>query len=232
MGRYDDRVTFSDGTNRNPIEVFVGLLPFKIRYIEVGSTGSTSNAGNHIVELYAFNAPDRTNVALGKPVKNNGSSTNPNDSYPLSRVTDGNTDTAIYAELGAGSAVTEVDLQAEYDISSIRLWRYYGDGRTYYQTYIKMYNGDKSQSAYVHNSAVSGTYPETSSGRCFPGNQMALGENTWGDDWKYLDLYVGDAAGTARRITRWKQLTTNYGDKQADQTSGGYLRLIRQRIQS
>ena len=227
MGRYDDRITFNNGANRNPFEVIVGFppVPFKIRYIEIASQGSTANVGNHIVDLQAYDLT-QTNVALNKPVTNNNGE--PDATRPLSRVTNGDTQTANYAELGSSPnamAVTTVDLQAEYDIKQIYLFRYYADGRTYYNTYVKVYNGDKSKSAYVHDYNVQGTYPETQYGRSFPGNHMSIGGNTWGPDWKYLDMYIGAADTSAKRMTRYIVYTTNYGDKQAYQNSGGYLRL-------
>ena len=197
------------------------VVPFKIRYIEIGSNGNSVNGGNFIVECFAFDL-NHTNVALNKPVTSNFSTVN----YPLSRITDGNTDTALYADVGT---ITTIDLQAEHDIDQIQLFRYYGDGRTFYQTYIKVYNGDKSKSAYVHNYTTQGVYAEEASGRSFPGNHLTLGENGWGRDWRYLDLYVGAVDSSAKRITRYVQHTTNYGDKVAYNNSGGFLYLNDQR---
>ena len=207
-----------------PLEVFAGFspVPFKIRYIEIGSVGSNINGGNHIVELRAFDL-NRTNVALNKPVTSNNTN---NASFPWSRVTDGNTDTAIYADVGPA---TQIDLQAEYDISSIVLWRYYGDGRTYYQTYLKVYNNDKSKSAMLHDYSLQGTYAEDIYGRQFPGNHIALGQNGWGRDWRFLDLYVGVSGSVPKRITKYIQYTTTYGDKYTYNNSGGYLYLTDQR---
>ncbi len=133
-------------------------LDFSIRYIEIGSSGSNSNTNNHIVELQAFTA-DGTNVASGKSVTSNKTQ---NSSYPFSRVTDGNTTSAYFADVGS---ITTVDLGAEYNLESVKLWRYYTDSRTYYNTYVKVYNEDFSRSTYLHISTLDGTYAETSAGK-------------------------------------------------------------------
>lgn len=206
MGRFDNRITFNNGINRNPVEVVVKNpnIPFKIRYIEIGSSGSTANTGNHIVELRAYNL-NGTVVSSGKPVTSNYSTTN----YPWSRITDGNNDTALYADVGT---VTTVDLQSEYDLKFIKLYRYYADSRTYYNTYIKVYNGDKSQSAFTHHYTSHGTYPETQYGRSFSGNYMTLGENLYGQDFNELEMYVGTPSGNKRITRKMKQTQVKIRD--------------------
>ena len=202
MGRYDDRLTLgTGGTNKSNPKAIVTKnknIPFKIRYIEIGSSGSTSNTGNHIVNLEAWNM-DIVNVALNKTVTSNNTEST---TRPWSRVTDGQyADKTLYSSVGS---VTTVDLASEYDLALIRLWRYY-DGRTYYNTYIKVYNGDKSQSAYVHHYNEQGTYVEDTSGcgRVFSGNHIHFPDTSWSKQkgFNELEMYVGTPSGN-KRITR------------------------------
>ncbi len=127
-------------------------LDFDIRYIEVGSNNNSVNAANHINEIKAFDT-NGTNVALNKSVTSNGYT----NSFPA--VVDNNI--SNYAQLGK---ITTLDLGAEYNLKNITVWRYYGDNRSYYETYVKVYNNNKSKSAYLHNYLTDGTYYEMSNG--------------------------------------------------------------------
>ena len=61
-----------------------------------------------------------------------------------------------------------MDLGKEYtDISHVTLWRYYGDGRTYYNTRILGRDGQKRLSWKFHSYKSQGTYPETAEGHTF-----------------------------------------------------------------
>ncbi len=146
-------VAITNETDRSPRGI-----DFKVRYIEAGSNGSTSNTGNFYVELAAYNL-NGNNIAYGKTVTTTGVES---DTQPLSRITDSSTLTTPYASIGSGKVSITVDLGAEYILSGINLWRYYGDGRTFYETYLKVYNADKTKWAYLHNYEIDGTYAESS----------------------------------------------------------------------
>ena len=66
-----------------------------------------------------------TNVALGKSVSA-GPNAGVNASYPWSRATDGDLNTANWADFCAnGRTWVRVDLGAEYMLESVKVWRYF-----------------------------------------------------------------------------------------------------------
>lgn len=129
----------------------------KVRYIRDHlGYGSTSNGSNHWIEIMAFDK-DGTNVALGKYALNE------NGEEPTA-LTDGNIDTGQWSTYGMdnGKHMT-VDLGTTYEIDSIKVWHYYGDGRTYYKTKTEV-SLDGVNWETVFDSQISGEYPETSAG--------------------------------------------------------------------
>lgn len=131
-------------------------VPSKIRYIRDHMEGSTSNTSNHWVEIQAFD-DTKTNVALGKT---GTSSSGTWSSY----LTDGNTATSPYWGFGSGPTWVQVDLGDLYFIEEIKVWHYYGDGRTYYKTKTEV-SQDGVNWFVIFDSAIEGTYQETSSGK-------------------------------------------------------------------
>lgn len=130
---------------------------FKIRYIRDWLNGSSANAGNHWVEIQAFTR-NRANVAQGKTVTGSNAITNG------ARIVDGSTDTMSYAEIVAGSQWVQIDLGNLYEVTEIKVWHYYNDGRTYYGTKTEVsHNGVDWYTLF--DNAVNGTYVETSAGR-------------------------------------------------------------------
>ena len=83
-------------------------------------------------------------------------------SSPSSILTDGVTTTSPYYSVSGVKSVT-VDLDAPQIISSVKVWHYYGDGRTYYDAVIEV-SKDGSNWQTVFDSDVDGTYQETSAG--------------------------------------------------------------------
>ena len=144
----------------------------KIRYIDILSAGSTANISTHIVELKVFNTAGE-NIALGKPVEIIKGTPEANAYGNTARVTDGDTATGNYLGIGPKTPLNletcvRVDLGQEYtDISHVTLWRYYGDGRTYYNTRILGRDGQKRLSWKFHSYKSQGTYPETAEGHTF-----------------------------------------------------------------
>lgn len=134
------------------------------RYIRDYLEGSTANTGNHWVEIMAYDK-NGNNVALSKPVTG---SVAQNSSYPYSRITDGSTDTASYAQSSqSGLQYIEIDLGAEYDIRDVRIWHYYSGGRSYYSTKTILYNANRTRERVIFDSAISGIYAETAAGRTY-----------------------------------------------------------------
>ena len=106
----------------------------KVRYIYNETNGSNKNHYNHWVELQAYDIMGN-NISQGlTSIKSSfgGSGSG------MAALTDGNVQTNNYVSGGVGFGYVILDLGQEYDLSSIRLWHYYGDARTYYEV-IKSY---------------------------------------------------------------------------------------------
>lgn len=133
-----------------------------IRYIRDWVNGSTANTGNHWVEIQAITSLG-ANIAQNKPVSSNGPIED--SSRPLSRVTDNSTDTSLYVGISMTQpAYVEIDLQQGYQLSTIKIWHYYSDSRTYYGTKTQV-SEDGINWFTVFDSTSSGTYQESSSGK-------------------------------------------------------------------
>jgi phage minor structural protein len=139
----------------------------KVRYIRDWLNGNSVNSGNHWVEIKAMSGT--TNRASGKTPTSNYSLSNG------SRITDGDTNSANYASGGNGvNQYVQIDLGAVYeDIDYIQVWHYYSDGRTYNGTKVEV-SADGTTWTTVFDSAVSGTYKETTDGLIVPINNRVL----------------------------------------------------------
>lgn len=134
----------------------------KYRYIRVWQNGSTANAGNHVVQVKACELGGTTNLALNKPVTSNGAN---NPERPLSRITNNNLDTGDYANLQEpGLMYAEIDLQGEYYIDEVRVWRYFADNRTYNGTKTELITADRTVTRII---GTTSTYQEHSCGQIF-----------------------------------------------------------------
>lgn len=147
-----------------PKENFV-YINGKIRYIDIVQAGSNENNGSHIVELEVYDEAGN-NIALNKPatVVKGGEYGN------LNVITDGVVDSSYYANIEPKSdndlqTVVRVDLGQEYtDIQYVKLWRYWKDGRTYYQTAIYGRDATTRLTWKFQSYKSTGEYPETADG--------------------------------------------------------------------
>lgn len=112
-------------------------VPSTIRYIRWYANGNSVNGSTHFVELQA-NTASGTNRALNAGTNGRvsqytgGSPENAWNTTSQQIITNGSTDTADYFGFAAGGAGIQIDLGDTYtDISNIKFWNYYGDGRTY-----------------------------------------------------------------------------------------------------
>ena len=103
-----------------------------IRYIRDSIGQSDVNTGNYWVEIEALMlvGNDYVDIARGKTATFSNSAT-----ANIGRLTDGNTNTESYVGVPVASGTTKdavtIDLGDEYPIDYIRVWHYYGDGRTF-----------------------------------------------------------------------------------------------------
>lgn len=133
-----------------------------VRYIRDWLSGSSANAGSHWVQIQAFK--DGTNVALNKSVTG---SVPEYATYPYSNITNGNLAIGNYG--GASQEdrkpkYVTVDLGSiVYNIEQIQVYHYY-DGRIYAGSKTEV-SADGVNWTKLFDSAVSGTYVETSAGK-------------------------------------------------------------------
>jgi general secretion pathway protein G len=92
-----------------------------------------------------------TNLALG--------GTSPN-----ALITDGVTASVPYYDGGAGLKSITVDIGSVQNVSVVKVWHYYNDARTYNATKTEV-SADNSNWTTVFDSATSGTYAESASGK-------------------------------------------------------------------
>lgn len=137
-------------------------LPRKYRYVRDYVNGSTANVSNHWVEIQVFDK-DGTNIALGKPVT--GSVAVADALRPYGWATDGDLNSANWtASTTSGLQYVEIDLGAEYEIASIKVWHYYADGRTYNNSKTVLEKTGHTGTWAIFDSAWSGIYAEATTG--------------------------------------------------------------------
>jgi hypothetical protein len=131
-----------------------------VRYIRDWLSGSPVNGYNQWVEIKALNATG-TNLALGSPVTAS-SGGNP------ALITDGVVTTSPYYSSGPGPQWVRVDLGAiRTDISSLTVWHYFGDGRTFHGSKTEI-SIDGVNWLPLFDAVVSGEYTETVTGHAVP----------------------------------------------------------------
>lgn len=142
----------------NSIPKLSVIQPTRIRYIRDWINGSTSNTSNHWVEIQAFNV-NGTNVALNR---SGTSSTGAWDPLLTNNITASNP----YFSLPGGKQWIQVDLEAIHDITSVKIFHFWTDSRTYYETKTEG-SIDGINWFTIYDSYISGTYTETSNGKTF-----------------------------------------------------------------
>jgi len=163
------------------------------RYVRLYTNGSTANIYNHYVEVEVMVAgqgsgsdpgdpPDDpedppedppvggTNVALGKSVTSSIGKLG-------SIITDGDKNTYNFQGVHEGLQWVQIDLGQVYNISMIKVWHYFGDGRKYRDVIVRastspdfsggavtLFNNDKDNSA-GFGAGSDDEYAETSEGK-------------------------------------------------------------------
>lgn len=127
----------------------------EVRYIRDWLNGSTSNTGNHWVEIQAIDF-EGNNIALNKT-----GTTSSNNWGAL--LTDGITTTSPYYSQSSGLKWVQVDLGQKYLLDKLKIWHYYSDGRTYHNTKTEV-SSDGINWYAVFDSSLEGEYKETSTG--------------------------------------------------------------------
>jgi hypothetical protein len=160
--------------------------PVNARYVRLWSNGSSANAWSHYVEVEVFGSgvppvtpPGPNNLASG--IMPTASHAGDN----LAVLTDGDLNTQHFAGLSAtGPQWVKFDLGQTYTLSDIKLWHYYGDGRTYHGVIAQVsnsvdfsagvttvFNNDWSNSE-GQGAGSDAEYAETASGKDIPFNPV------------------------------------------------------------
>jgi hypothetical protein len=141
------------------------------RYVRFWANGNTHNSYDSWVEAQVFQTP--RNLALGiTPTFSGATSQNP------AFATDGGTDTNAWVGLNtAGKGWMQLDLGAQHTVNQIKLWQYWGNGRTYHDVIVQLsndptfatgvttvFNNDTDNSSGL-GVGTDTEYPETSSGK-------------------------------------------------------------------
>jgi len=123
----------NDGNGKAQI-TYIGEKPERVntnldnvRYIKDCVNGYNATTGNHWVELQAI----KDGINLAKGIIPTGTVVQ-NDTYPYSRITDGDITSTVYAASNStGTQCITIDLTEPYNLDEIAVWHYYVDGRTY-----------------------------------------------------------------------------------------------------
>lgn len=133
----------------------------KFRYVRDYVKGNTVNTGNHWAEIMVYS--NNVNIAKNKPVTHNGESV-----ANITLVTNENTYHTPWVEVYKTNVnehgYVEIDLGQEYSIDYIKVWHYWGDGRTYKSTKTSLLNNGKTIEKTIYNSEISGEYFEDAGG--------------------------------------------------------------------
>lgn len=135
----------------------------KVRYIRESMTGSNSNTGCHWCEIQAINY-EGVNVALNKTVTCEGGSY---EKGTLDMITNGNitVDDYVYFRNDAQNTISvTVDLENIEELDNIRVWHYYGGGRTYHNILLET-SLDGIKWVEVFDSNKKGEYVEVEEGK-------------------------------------------------------------------
>lgn len=106
-----------------------------------------------------YSITEGTSPAAGSCVNVAAGASSPN---PL--ITDGSTASNPWYSGAGGLTSTTVDLGTPADISSVKIWHYHADGRTYNSTKTEISLNGTAWTT-IFDSATSGTYPETAAGK-------------------------------------------------------------------
>ncbi|BBH23221.1 hypothetical protein Back11_45660 [Paenibacillus baekrokdamisoli] len=185
------------------------------RYLRIYSNGSTKKNGglsayNHYVEVEAWTSATRPAtpvVPISSPVKPK------NVAFEKSLTSNVTLDGAGYAtdgitdnldqitDAGPGLNYIQIDFGTSYDINTVNLWHYYGDGRTYHDVIVQLSNDSTfTTSTTVYNNDTD--------------NSAALGTGT---DLEYAETSGGKAIQFATVKARYLRVYSNGGTKQNGQ---------------
>ncbi|WP_161525891.1 glucosaminidase domain-containing protein [Trichococcus alkaliphilus] len=176
----DGSAGFGVGTDSEYSETSAGKsIAFDIvnaRYARLYSNGSTVNGANHYVEIEVYGSEPQAAPTVNLVPEGTLSSSVPfdNSSFATDKLAD---NTADYARGTYGLQWVQVDLGSAYNLDEVKIWHYFGDGRSYRDVVVQLsndaiftngavtvFNNDKDGSAGL-GVGTDSEYSETSAGK-------------------------------------------------------------------
>lgn len=177
----------------------------RVRYIKHTLNGSNKNGSSHFVEIQAYGT-NSTNIALNKKVTCDKPSSGSASGQPITCIVDGvYNNSNLYFDVQEANPTVTVDLGEVYDISMVKVWHYFADGRIYKNNTLSV-SEDGVYYEEQFNSNIDGEYAETSSGKeividkpykpnvifdVADGN-MSINITPYGNAINSIDLYLRD----------------------------------------
>lgn len=205
---------YGAGTNNEYQETSAGLnIKFETtnaRYIRFFSNGSTANNYNHYSEIEVYEAQitgSLTNLAANKPVTTSASFSD------LAKANDAIKSTGNFADSFPANGLqwVQVDLLESCFIDTIKLWHYYGDGRTYHDVIVQisddpsfatgvktLFNNDSNNSS-GQGAGMSLEYAEKASGLSVSGKMYGFHQRA-----RYVRFY--SAGSTANSSNHYGEI--------------------------
>lgn len=197
MGRYDKIKIYKDATWVQPNQISFKAFVNPARFVYIIQKGSTANVGNHLcqIEVYVNGVNIAVNKTLTAIFEDGSAATVVNPSYAVKSVVD-STYAYITPENGKRCAFI-LDLGGTYQIDKINVWRYYPDGRTYYETEVatntvKSWGGPSWSTQFYYQ--YDGLYAESAAGRTI--EWVTLGGN---DSTNTRPMYIWDGSSWIRK---------------------------------
>src|SRR5574344_1887815 len=163
QGEFDHNDNEAGGSGGGATDFRLTNTNQKYRYIRDYAAGSSANGSSHWVEIQVYDT-NGNNISYRKDISTSIAATS---GYGAERILDGDLTSDNYSDYASANSLTyvEIDLGTEVDISYVKIWHYYTDGRIYYSTKTILYNSDRTVTKTIFDSAVSGTYAESAGGR-------------------------------------------------------------------
>jgi hypothetical protein len=147
-----------------------------------------------VAALSAFGQKEPENLALKKPVTVVGGI----GQGAADLLTDGITASDPY--LG-GPTEVQIDFQKTYKVTTIKIWHYWADGRTYHDNKIALSTKSlfQGEETVVFDSKRDGEYPETAAGKTITFPEVEA---------RYLHAWVG--GNTVNQWSHWVEIQAFY----------------------
>ena len=170
-----------------------------VRYIKNCISNSSYGINNHWLELQAIK--DGINIAKGKSVIG---TTSQDNSYPYSRITDGDITISNWARPSSNTTnqCITVDLGSTYDLDEVAVWNYFGDQRRYYDNYTYVSDNNSTWTKVIDEAII-----ESSSGHRINAYTDTLNGYVQDGLTLWYDGYANTGTTRNNTTTTWKDLS-------------------------